>query len=340
VIESAQLSGVEKGILLQFFRKITFARVHEKAQALLLSSEGRSPYEIGQVTFRDEKTVREWIKAFHKERLASLFPRYRGNQNAAKLTQEQKAEVAKALASPPSAYGIPRGFWDVSALKSYLTAYFGVIYESPQSYHFLFKTSHFSFKLPAKFDLHRNEVKVKERVEEIRETIAPLLNDPASAVLVSDESKVVWESIIRRCWLPKGRKSILKVNRENIAQNFVGFLDLKSGQPYLFSVPWQNQKEIIKVLKKLRLQYSGKKICLIWDNAGWHKGKDIREALKDGLSNYFLLNFPPYAPDTNPQEHIWRWSKDQIANHQFSSLKSLSQAFRKVVMSRKYPYQI
>lgn len=339
MIDFACPTNEEVDLLKQHYQKGS-GKVSQRAHAILLSSTGRNAYDISQVLFNSEKAVRSWIKLWHEIRLAAIFSQHHSNQNAAKLTREQKDEVAKALASPPSVYGIPREFWDISALKSYLTAYFDVIYESPQSYHFLFKTSHFSFKLPAKFDRHRDEVKVKEKVGEIRETIAPLMKDPTHAVLVCDESKVVWESIIRRCWLPRNRKSILKVNRENVAQNFVGFLDLKSGQPHIFPVPWQNQKEIIKVLKKLRQKYPDKKICLVWDNASFHKGKDIREALKGNLSNYFLLNFPPYAPDTNPQEHIWQWSKDQIANHQFSSLKSLSLAFRKVVMSRKYPYQI
>ena len=58
------------------------------------------------------------------------------------------------------------------------------------------------------------------------------------------------------------------------------------------------------------------RICLVWDNAAFHRGKLIRKALESALSNYFLVNFPPYAPDTNPQEHIWRWAKDKIANIQ------------------------
>lgn len=339
MIDFACPTNEEIALLKQHYQKGT-GKVSQRAHALLLAAAGKTAYDISQVLFNSEKTIRSWLKLWRQKRLAAIFSQHHANQNAAKLTKEQKVEVARALSSPPSAYGLPKEFWDVSALKSYLTAYFGVIYESPQSYHFLFKTSHFSFKLPAKFDLHRDEELVKKRIGEIRATLAPLFNDPAVAILVSDESRVVWESIIRRCWLPKGRKSILKVNRENIAQNFVGFLDLKSGQPHLFAVPWQNQKEIIKVLKKLRQRYSGQKICLVWDNAGFHKGKEIRGALRGSLSNYFLLNFPPYAPDTNPQEHIWRWSKDQIANHQFSSLRSLALTFRKIVMSRKYPYQI
>lgn len=340
MIDPAQPTVEEVILLRQHYLKSQNHFIRQRAHALLLNSQGYSPYQLSGILFRSEKTVREWIKDFQRTRMASLFPDYLGNENAAKLTQKQKEEAALALAQPPSDHGIPRQFWDVSALKAYLIAHFGVVYESPQSYHLLFKISNFSFKYPAKFDLHRNEEQILARVQGLREEIKPYLTDPAWVVFAADESRLTWEAIIRRCWLPKGRKSILKVERENLAANLIGFLNLKSGQPHLFNLHWQNQKEIIKVLRRLKVVYPNKRLCLIWDNAAFHKGKLIRKALKTDLQSFYLLNFPPYAPETNPQEKVWRWTKEQIANRQFSSLTALRRFFASILMSRNYPYRI
>lgn len=330
----------EEIILLKQHYKKTPGTVSQRAHTILLSASGRTAYDIAQVLFTSEKTVREWIKLWHKERMASLFSRNHCNENAAKLTKEQKEEIALVLSSPPSEYDIPKEFWDVSALREYIVGHFGVVYESPQSYHFLFKISNFSFKLPATFDIHRNDKEVEKRVKEIRRIIKPVLTDLSWVVLAGDESRITWEAIIRRVWLPKGEKSILKVYRESQAQNMVGFLNLKTGKPHLFLVPWQNQREIIKVLRLLQRKYPDKRICLVWDNAGFHKGKLIRKALEKDLSSFFLVNFPPYAPDTNPQEHVWKWAKDQIGNIQFRTLKDLTNTFKRIVTGRIYSYQI
>lgn len=340
MIDTAQPTLEERNLLKQHYLKSRHRLIRERAHAFLLNSQGYSPYQLSQILFRDEKTIREWIKDFHQRRLASLFPKYFDNGNAAKLTREQKEEIAQVLSTPPADHSIPREFWDVSALKAYLIASFGVVYESPRSYHLLFQIHNFSFKYPAKFDLHRDEGLIQQRIKFLKGEIKPFLSDPAWIVLVADESRLIWEAIIRRCWLPKGQKSILKVERQNQAQNFLGFLNLKTGQPHLFNLSWQNQKEIIKSLKLLKASYAGKRICLIWDNAAFHKGKRLRQSLKTDLKQFYLLNFPPYAPETNPQERVWRWSKDQIANRQFSSLTALSRTFRRIVMSRNYPYQI
>lgn len=339
MIDRAAPTLEERVLLSQYYRK-TPGTVSQRAHAILLSADGRSPHDIAQVLFVAEKTTREWVKLWHTKRLASLFSRNHNNENAAKLTRKQKEEITHILAVPPSAYGIPKEFWDIGALRDHVVLHFGVVYESSRSYHFLFQASKFSFKLPATFDIRRNDAAVKQRIEEIRTLIKPHLADPAWVVLAGDESRITWEAVVRRVWLPKGKPSILKVHRESEAQSFLGFLDLKTGKPLLFPVPWQNQQEIIKVLKLVLKKYPGKKVCLVWDNATFHKGKLIRKALETKLSNYFLMNFPPYAPDTNPQEHIWKWAKDQIANNQFSTLKDFSRVFRKTIMGRTYPYQI
>lgn len=339
MIDPVQITLEERHLLLQHFRK-GGGLTHERAQAVLWLTSGKSVYDIAGLLFRDEKTIREWIKAFTKARISSLFPKYRHNSNASKLTFSQREEIKKVLSSPPSDLGLPVAFWDVSTLRNYLVAHFGVVYESLQSYHFLFKISNFSFKLPSPFDLHRNEKQIKKRVKEIRGEIAPFLGDPSWEVLVSDETRIVWQAIIRRAWLPKGEKTVIKVHRENLAQNFVGFLNLRDGRPHLFPVPWQNQKETIKILKLLKKKYPNKRICLLWDNAPWHRGKIVKEKLKTDLKGFYLIAFPPYAPDINPQEHVWKWGKDQVSNTQFSSLAELTRSFRRSILGRNYPYQI
>lgn len=338
MIDAANITSDELVLLEQYFKKSS-GTVRNRTHCVLLSSKGYTPYQIGQILFVSEKTAREWIKKWNEIRMASLFSGNFHNQNAAKLTKEQKEEISNALKNPPSIYGIPREFWDISALKSFVSAYFSIVYESDSSYHLLFCASGFSFKLPATFDLKRNEEQISQRIQEIRKTIAPFFSDDSWIILTADETRIEWESVIRRCWLPKGEKSILKIHRESDSQSFIGFLNIKTGKPHLYAIPWQNQREIIKALKKIKETYPDKKICIIWDNAAFHRGKLIQEALRGELRGIFLIQLPPYAPDTNPQEHVWQWAKAEIANKVYKSLSSVSRTFKNIVMSRNYSYQ-
>lgn len=342
MIKPVQITQGEKELLLYWRRYGCSPLIRDRAHAVLLNSHGFSAYRISKLLFRTDKAVRNWLSRFKQYRISSLFTKYRGNTNANKLTREQKEEIKKALNSPPSDYGIPKSFWTTKDLKKFIKAEFGVIYESDRSYHFLLKLSRLSWRLPDKFDVKRDDQFVKRRIKEIRREIAPLLKDERWVVLTSDETRIILESELRRAWLKTGQKTIVKVKRERKYQNFLGSLNLKSRKCHLHSLSWQNQKEIIKALSRLKSYYQGKRICLVWDNARWHKGKLVRKELKRGglLDNFHLINFPPYAPDTNPQEYVWKYAKDKIANNQSVDFRRTINRFKLAVIHRKFNYQI
>jgi transposase len=340
MLDSVQLTSEEYDLLLQHKKKSLCELISIKAHAVLLFHKGYAVGTIADVLFRSEKTVREWIQDFQEKRIASLFPKTLNNQHAAKLTQAQKQQLKDVLAKKPSEYGIPKEFWDVSTLKKYITAEFGVEYESENSYRLLFQLHNYSFHLPDTFDIHRDEKKIEKRMTEIREEISPFLKESDWIVFASDESRIVWESIIRRLWLPKGQKTVIRVERKRRAQSFIGFLNLKNGEELLYKLAWQKQDEIIPVLEALGEKYPDKKICIIWDNARFHHGKKLKAKLSTTLKNIHLINLPAYAPDHNPQEHVWKYGKDKLANNQRLSLEETVFAFETIIMSRKYPYHI
>lgn len=338
----AQVTPDERGILLQWRKDGGSLLLRDRAHAILLNSQGLSAYRISKLLFRTEKTVRSWLADFKYCRLGSIFAKYRGNTNPNKLTPAQKKQVKQVLSQPPSDYGIPKQFWQVTDLKRWIKAEFGVIYESDRSYHFLFKLGRFSWKLPDKFDVKRDEKAVNARLAEIRKEIIPFLADDNWVVLAGDETRLMWESESRRAWLKTNRKTILKVHRSQDYRSFLGCLNLKAGNCHLYSLSWQNQEAVIAALKKLKNQYPRRKICLIWDNAPWHKGRLIRQKLKKyhWLSNFHLINLPPYAPDTNPQEHVWKHAKDRIAHQPTASFKQKINNFKLSVIHRKFNYRI
>jgi len=342
VLVPVQITLDEKELLVGWMKDGVSHLIRNRAHSILLNSQGKSAHAIAQILFRDEDIVRGWISHFKQTGISSLFDRYRGNTNAKKLTATQQSEIKAVLSSSPSDQGIPKEFWQVKDLKKYMKAEFGVVYESIRSYHFIFRVSGFSWKLPDLFDTSRNDTLVKERIAEIKKEIAPLMTDDHWVVITADEARMVWESESRRAWLKTGEKTILKVHRDNQYQSFFGALNLKTKKCHLFQLPWQNQEEMIRVLKKLITYYPHQKICIIWDNARWHKGKQLRAEVGKGnsLERIHLINLPPYAPDTNPQEHIWKYAKDHIAHQPTTSFKQKINNFKLAVIHRTFNYTI
>ena len=337
-----KITTEEKTILKEHLKKTPLLLVRLKSLALLSRDKGMKVKDIADIVSKDEKTVSRWLGEWDDCRLASIFTGHKDNQNASKLTKAQKKEIKEALAKPPSAYDIPKEFWDVPALKKYIQAKFEVVYESVQSYHFLLSFSNLSFKYPDTFDRRRDDALIAERMTQIHKEIQPFLADKAWEVFASDEVRMELEAFTRRAWLKRGERTIVKVDRERIAQSYIGFLNQKNFDCHLHELDWQNQEEILKAFEKFLKKHPKKKICIVWDNARFHKGKEIKKALGKGhlLERVHLINLPPYAPDKNPIEHVWNTTKSSMANIQYDNFEKMKETFARYIDGRKFKYQI
>jgi transposase len=323
--------------LLQHYRCSKDVKIAHRAHVVALYLKNWCVRDIAEVTFKKESTVSRWITNYKKQGIGSIFPGFYLNQNAAKLTKEQKQEVKQLLEENPP----PRGFWSVGELKTYLSARFDVEYKAKQSYYAILTFCNYSYKLPSLYNIKRDDQKVEKRMKKIRDEIKHYLEDSSCLVFASDETRIEWLTLLRRAWLRKGKKTVIREKRGKRYQNFIGFLDLKTGEDVLFRLDWQDQEHIIPVLISLTEKYSDKKIVIIWDNAGFHRGKLIREQLGLGkpLERIRLIWLPPYAPDKNPQELVWRYAKDQIGNQVYNQFEQLIGFFEASVMGRKFNYQ-
>jgi transposase len=337
------VTGDERQVLKDYKNQAPFKLMKAKAEAVLLASSRVDLDVIADFVDREVSTVEDWLRQWRNWRLASIMTGHEGNLNASKLTSAQREEVLDVLSRPPSDSGIPVQFWSVPDLAHWLDVTFDVVYESPESYHFLFKAAGLSFHNPEPFDRRRaTEDEINARMKEIREEIAPALADPDTIVVAADEVRIDQEAIIRKAWYTKGTKTKLKVNRERAAQSYIGFLSQTTGQCELLRMPWQNGPKIIQALRAFHAGHPGKKIVIVWDNAAWHRSKELRALLGPGnqFENIHLIWMPPYAPDHNPIEHVWKNAKETIANWQASTFDETRNAFEQHIASHTFNYRI
>lgn len=329
-------------ILLQGYVSSPIELIRFKAMVVLARQKGIPLASLAFVLHKSQRSLIRWIKDFSKRRMASIFSGMEDNEHAGKLTREQKQQIKEVIGRPPDVYGIPKEFWDVPKLKEYVSAKFGVTYESNQSYYFLLRFSGLSFKYPDKLSPRRDENLINKRMAEIKEEIAPLLADPDWKVFTSDETRVQLEAEIRRAWLVKGQRTIVKTQRSDEHQNYLGFLDQKNGRCQVYETERGKQIYIIPVLEQLVRKYPDKRICVVWDNATCHKGIPFKERLKRGnaLERLHLIPFPPYAPDHNPIEHVWQFAKSKMANRSSQEFNTVKQSFLDLITKRTFDYQI
>ncbi|QQS20795.1 MAG: helix-turn-helix domain-containing protein [Candidatus Moraniibacteriota bacterium] len=167
-----ELSPEEKDLLKAYLKTSPLILVRLKCHAILTREKGMPLKDIADIVSRHENTIGVWMKNWEKQRMASIFTGHEGIRTQVN-SQKNKRRNQRSPRKPPSEYTLPKTFWDVPALKTYVQAIFGVVFESVRSYHFLLSFCNLSFKYPDTFDLHRNETHIVERMVEIQTEISP-----------------------------------------------------------------------------------------------------------------------------------------------------------------------
>ena len=314
--------------------------VRMKAEAILYASEGVGIDIIAKMVERTERTVQEWLADWQATRMCSVLTGHAGNQNAAKLTRDQKQELKKILAQPPSQTGIHAEFWDVPAIRDVVKIMFDVEYQSDSSYQLLLRFCGLSFKLPDPFDKHRNEKAITRRMTEVKTQVKALL-DAGWEVYTADEVRLEHEAETRRMWLPKGQRTKLSVDRQKTSQSFFGALSLTSKKVKLYPIEGnQNTEQTILALERLQRETETEKIAVVLDNARFHHAKMLAGLYEPGrlLERITPIHLPPYAPDHNPVEHVWNAAKNNIANIQHETPEETFGAFASYIASRTFDY--
>ena len=90
---------------------------------------------------------------------------------------------------------------------------------------------------------------------------------------------------------------------------------------------YQNVMHLRKIIKnkanvfleKLSEEYKDDIILLICDGASWHKSKGLKIA-----QNVVISNIPPYTPEMNPIEQIWKQLRQMgFKNEIFKTLQDV-----------------
>ena len=295
---------------------------------------------IAEMVERAERTVQEWLADWQATRMCSVLTGHAGNQNAAKLTRDQKQELKKILAQPPSRTGVHAEFWDVPAIRDVVKIMFDVEHQADSSYQLLLRLCGLSFKLPDPFDKHRNEKAITRRMTEVKTQVNALL-DAGWEVYTADEARPEHEAETRRTQPPKGQRTRPSVNRQKTSQSFLGALPPTSRTVTPYPIEQnQNTEQTILALERLQRETETEKIAVVLDNARFHHAKALTALYEPGrlLERITPVFLPPYAPDHNPVEHVRNAAKNNTANIQHETPEETLGASASYIASRTFDH--
>ena len=125
-------------------------------------------------------------------------------------------------------------------------------------------------------------------------------------VLFEDETGFSLHPKLGRIWGKKGTRSYIYTKSQHHKRlNLFGWVDPLNGHHGVMKWVRGNTDGFLKMLTRIVSRFRGLVIDLWADNASWHKGPRVNQFLSEhaNLSIHYL---PPYHPELNPQERLWR----------------------------------
>lgn len=122
-----------------------------RMQAVRLFGTGMEKEQISEITGYGERNLQRLAACYRKDGVAGLYDQRKGG-NRARLSAEQRLKLRERLHQyrPVDLQVSVHEYWTVSDLKIGVERWFGVVYQSLESYYTLLHEAGFSLQRPAK----------------------------------------------------------------------------------------------------------------------------------------------------------------------------------------------
>ncbi|WP_434218506.1 IS630-like element ISEc40 family transposase [Escherichia coli] len=287
-------------------------RVRDRIKAILLASEGWSSAMIAQALRLHQTTIDHHISEFLNK--GKLKPENGGSDS--KLSAEQTAFLISQLSD--------NLFHHTRDVIAFVTRTWNIIFSIPGMNKWLHRNG-FTYKKPSGVPHKLSEEKQRQFIEYYKELKTTVGDEP---ILFIDGVHPTQATKISYGWIRKGQKKAVKTTGSRTRLNIMGALNLKAlTSPLICEYKTINEYNVSLFLNEIRKVYPdyNQKIHVILDGAGYHRSQLVKDWAE--VVNIRLHYLPPYSPNLNPIERIWKLMNEHARNNRyFSSTREFREA--------------
>ena len=257
--------------------------------------KGEPISKIAEYFFLTENSIRNYKDRYKEDNLEGLLTdHYTGR--CSYLSPEEQSKLITELES--------KVYLKTSTIISYVKREFGVVYRVGGMTTLLHSLG-FSYKKPKGVPGKAN---VKEQEEFIKS-----YNKVRDKGLVyfADSVHPMLNPVLSAGWIRKGKEFDVKTNSGRQRVNINGAIEMRTLRVVSRSCKRVNGHSMCDLLRAIRLRHSGsERISLVLDNAPYNRSYRVRDLAKE--LRIKILYLPPYSPNLNPIERLWKFMKKKV----------------------------
>jgi transposase len=271
-------------------------RIRDRIKAVLLYDEGWAPKDIARVLLISDEAVRNHIDEYKTSK--KLKPESGGSTEKLSADQSQKLEIH--LQAHTYLY--------VKDIVAYVEVTFGVFYTARGMRNWLQRHC-FSYKKPAVVPGKANKEQQQEWLAKYEILRRALPED--ETICFMDGVHPTHNVQPAYGWIKKGVRKEIPANTGRERLNISGIIDVVTHNIVIQEDQTLNAESTICFFQKVEETYPEKRrVHVFCDNAPYYRNKAVKQYLE--TSKICLHFLPPYSPNLNPIERLWKWMKERV----------------------------
>lgn len=283
----------------------------ERVNAIRLLELGYTKEKVARILDVTESSVYGWQKAYREDGLAALSTKIASGRKRL-LSDKQLLQLSGWIRRDPRQLELDFGLWTRKLVRELILRKFGIDY-SEQNVGRILKMLGFSPQRPVYQALERDEEKRRIWQEETFPAIKERADKEGARIFFADEAGCRTDHHAGTTWAPVGQTPAVKRTGKRESIGMISAVSMRGSMHWMVYEGTMNSELFTEYMDRLIHDITGK-VFLIVDRVGYHRSKETLAWVKRHENRIELFFLPPYSPDLNPDEWVWKNVKnDNIA---------------------------
>lgn len=266
-----------------------------------------------------QHTVRKWRRRVHNpDYLNVKSPK--GRQWV--LPVEARHFLVGLIEQPATLYGFDDPYWTARKIVIMIDRQYGIQLSRTTAWNYM-RRSNLTPQKPGTLYREQDPEKYRHWVEVEFPAIQAQALKSNGLIFWQDECSVSLQPNTQRTWGTRGKTPVLRITGKH---GGITCISAVSSEGHLHHWTWRTKFQtdtLYNYLVDLKTHFPDREVIVIMDNSPIHKASWFQTNIM-GVPGLHVRYLPPYSPEQNPDEKVWRHLKrNKLRHHRARSVAEL-----------------